>query len=190
MIQFINNIIEWINTNIHSISAITTLFFVLFVFLNDKYDFTNEKCECGFKTDHLGTKAYWAWIKEQELLKQKESKQSEKEQSEKEQYQKEEQQLEDNQLEDQPLVDYQLEDLKIEQLIDSFIKTNPKYYEDYRSNEYCYIIAAGAVVGSSIKETRNHYKKCLNNSRKTRQLYKKLLTFQAKLNFNQKQINK
>jgi hypothetical protein len=49
MIQFINNIIDYINSNIHGLAAIFSILFVIFVLLNDRYDLTNEKCECGFK---------------------------------------------------------------------------------------------------------------------------------------------
>jgi hypothetical protein len=65
MIQFINNIIEWVNTNIHGIASITTILFVLFVFLNDKYDLTNEKCECGFKNKQIESPAYKEWLKKE-----------------------------------------------------------------------------------------------------------------------------
>jgi hypothetical protein len=64
MIQIITNIIEWINTKIHSIAAITSLLCFLFLYLNDKYDLTNEKCECKFKKES-STQAYKEWSKSQ-----------------------------------------------------------------------------------------------------------------------------
>lgn len=67
--QFINNIIQWINENIQMLAAISSIFFVVFVFLNNKFDLTNEKCECEFKNNKIETPAYKDWFKQREIAK-------------------------------------------------------------------------------------------------------------------------
>lgn len=70
MIQFLNNIIDLISIHIQGIAAITTLIFIFLTIINDKYDFTNEKCECGYKTDSE-SKGYKAWSNKQKELDNK-----------------------------------------------------------------------------------------------------------------------
>jgi hypothetical protein len=44
--------IQFITDTLPRIAASINLIFIAFIILNDIFDLTNEKCECGFKNDN------------------------------------------------------------------------------------------------------------------------------------------